>query len=696
MKKILLVSFLTSIFVFSGVKAQWIPTNGPEGGSVETLAQKGDYFIAGTWGTGVYTSTNNGANWKQSSYGLTGYGLAINKFLIKDENIFIATNGGVYLSSDDCSNWQLVNNGMTNAASVKALALLDDILLAGTSAGEIFATSITNIQWSNVTSSLPWIRVLYVKGNNIYAGTDNGIFCSTDNGTNWIEKNNGLTNKAINTIVSVNDTLFTGTNGGGAFLSADEGENWNSVQTLPLKYISCLCANNNDIYAAYSNFLYRSADKGKTWIELSVYGFGGIKSILLDIDTIYTATARNGISKSIDKGYNWVEINKGISNEYIIASIVSKESVVLGTPDGIKYSSDSGSTWNEADMQIKDLRIFCLKQIEDTLYAGSNVGEMYTSNDNGRTWTRREYYGANIAYFYTLQPIASSIVAGTNNGIMISRDYGSTWEKTGNGLPRTTINCSLATMGKVFVGTNTGIYVSTDGGYNWTEADSGVSNKYIWSMAADDSVIYVGSSLGIYRSTDEGNFWENIFPTFSYAYSLHCKDNILIAGGTNTNKLFVSSDTGNTWEDKSKELDFLGAVTSLCSDEKYLYAGTQSGVWKRDLSEIITSVENEKGSLLSDLYLSQNYPNPFNPTTTISYSIPVVETGHAPSLHVLLKVYDVLGREVATLVNEAKPAGNYHVNFNAGSACGGLTSGIYFYTLKAGEFTQTKKLILMK
>ncbi len=83
--------------------------------------------------------------------------------------------------------------------------------------------------------------------------------------------------------------------------------------------------------------------------------------------------------------------------------------------------------------------------------------------------------------------------------------------------------------------------------------------------------------------------------------------------------------------------------------------------------------------------MEQNYPNPFNPTTNISYRIP--ESGF-----VSLKVYDALGREVAALVNEVKPAGNYLVNFNAA----GLASGVYFYRLKAGNFTQNHKMILLK
>jgi hypothetical protein len=87
----------------------------------------------------------------------------------------------------------------------------------------------------------------------------------------------------------------------------------------------------------------------------------------------------------------------------------------------------------------------------------------------------------------------------------------------------------------------------------------------------------------------------------------------------------------------------------------------------------------------STYLLQQNYPNPFNPSTTISFSIPTSE-------FVTLKVYDVLGREIATLVNENLSAGSYSYNFDASN----LTSGVYFYKLQAGKYSETKKMLLSK
>jgi len=100
---------------------------------------------------------------------------------------------------------------------------------------------------------------------------------------------------------------------------------------------------------------------------------------------------------------------------------------------------------------------------------------------------------------------------------------------------------------------------------------------------------------------------------------------------------------------------------------------------------VVTSVDNLSSAMPQEFHLNQNYPNPFNPSTSIKYAI-------MSNQFVQLKVYDVLGKEAATLVNEEKSAGTYEVNFNASQ----LSSGIYFYKLQAGSFISTKKMILIK
>jgi hypothetical protein len=103
-------------------------------------------------------------------------------------------------------------------------------------------------------------------------------------------------------------------------------------------------------------------------------------------------------------------------------------------------------------------------------------------------------------------------------------------------------------------------------------------------------------------------------------------------------------------------------------------------------SDVNNGSPNDK---LFSYQLNQNYPNPFNPNTVISYQLPV-------SSNVMLKVYDVLGNEIAILVDEYKPVGSYEVEFNTSTINHHPSSGVYFYRLQAGDFVQTRKMILMK
>ena len=149
--------------------------------------------------------------------------------------------------------------------------------------------------------------------------------------------------------------------------------------------------------------------------------------------------------------------------------------------------------------------------------------------------------------------------------------------------------------------------------------------------------------------------------------------------------VFLSTDNDTSWTAVNTGLTNL-SVTTLTVSDAYLFAGIHyNGVWRRPLSEMVTAVEDKGNNVLKKFSLSQNYPNPFNPSTNISFSLP-------SKSFVSLVVYDVTGRKVATIISEDMSAGNYTRQWNAQ----GLSSGIYFYRLQAGNFTETKKLVLLQ
>ncbi|WP_337871666.1 T9SS type A sorting domain-containing protein [Ignavibacterium sp.] len=202
---------------------------------------------------------------------------------------------------------------------------------------------------------------------------------------------------------------------------------------------------------------------------------------------------------------------------------------------------------------------------------------------------------------------------------------------------------------------------------NWVNADRSTYNY--------DNL---GNRIQTTRQLWDGSNWQYYQQT-TYTYS----DTLLVhyllsqySGNQfiNVNQTSISYDNNN-----NKQIE--------------VYQNWVNGIWQNSnkfifTHTLITNAESEM-SFTDNFYLEQNYPNPFNPTTKIKYTIPDVGSGLALTV---LKVYDILGNEVATLVNDYKPAGSYEVEFNASN----LSSGTYFYKLSAGKFTATQKLILIK
>ena len=198
--------------------------------------------------------------------------------------------------------------------------------------------------------------------------------------------------------------------------------------------------------------------------------------------------------------------------------------------------------------------------------------------------------------------------------------------------------------------------------------------------------LFAGTSGGVFLSTNSGTSWSAAstgLPSYS-VYALATSGTNLFAG-TSGGGVFLSTNNGTSWSAVSTGLTKTN-VQSLAVSGTNLFAGTEGGgVWRRPLSEMITSVEQPSTDLPTHFSLGQNYPNPFNPTTTIWFSLPSKSFAS-------LQVFDALGREVSVLLSEDLSAGTYSRRWNAE----GFASGVYFYRLQAGSFTQTKKLIFLR
>ena len=369
----------------------------------------------------------------------------------------------------------------------------------------------------------------------------------------------------------------------------------------------------------------------------------------------------NGIFLSTNNGSNWTASNTGLPNNTFVSSfIVNGTDIFAGTNTGIYHSTNNGTTWTEDNIGLggMDIGINALAIEPDgkgsvNLFAGTADGLLHLSTNNGAFWTDVNVSLASPVSVLFVSPNGTggtNLFAGTFEDILLITL--TSLEVVNTGLTNSPYISSFAMFNtetntqNLFAGTEgDGILLSKNYGKSWMAVNLGLTNLDILSLTVSGQNLFAG--------TDNGG-------------------------------VFLSENNGS-WTIVNTGLPIVN-VMSLSVDGTYLFAGTNGkGVWRRPLSEMITAVKNQKNNLPTSFYLQQNYPNPFNPSTTISYSVP-------KSSLVTIKVYDILGREIKTIINEEKSTGNYSIQFNGNS----LPSGIYFYRMQAGSFAETKKLILMK
>ena len=384
----------------------------------------------------------------------------------------------------------------------------------------------------------------------------------------------------------------------------------------------------------------------------------------------------------------WVQCNNGLNGDEINCLAVNPSSTYLlaGTEgDGAFISTNSGDSWTAINNGLTNLLVYAFTMNDTYLFVGTDEG-VSRSTDNGSNWTPVNN-GLTNQFVQALIVNGTYLFAGTSGGgAFRSTNNGDSWEEINNGLTRPVVIDFAVSGTNLFAATvYGGVFLSTNNGNNWTEVNTGLTNYVILALCTNDINIFAGTLEGVFHSTNNGSNWTQVGLMTSYVGAFATSGNNLFAG-TEQNGVFLSSNNGGSWSEVNTGLTnhYIGA---LAVSGTYLFAGTSGdGVWRRPLSEMITSVwETTWNDLPIEYKLGQNYPNPFNPATTIRYSIPQTS-------QVIIKVFDILGNEMETLINEEKPVGNYEIEFDASK----LPSGVYFYRLQADNFIETKKMALMK
>lgn len=462
-------------------------------------------------------------------------------------------------------------------------------------------------------------------------------------------------------ITDSSGNVLAGTTGNGILRSSDDGTTWGSVSAGIRNPMigSLLRDSKNIIYAGTKGGVLFSDDNCTTWRELtSGLTVSSLKKIISDArGNLYVQG--DGIFISADRGKSWYALNNGLPTTNIVELVsLDKYVFTLIKEYWSKYRFYSGyklfeneNTWKKVNVGITDVAA----GLNGTIYAASNYYDfnpanydLFSSTDGGNTWTAL--------------PVPASVKE------------------------QKPLSITTNSKGELyFNGEYSGIYKSSDNGQSWTALNFVQTKAKKIRFNARDYLFAQADDYKLFRSKDDGQSWEQVnnnLPGYKITYMYVKAGQIYLT--LSNGHLYYSVNDGDTWSDISYNLD-TETITSVTDDNNsMLYVTTQRNeVYYLDKSFMTSDVE--EAVVPCEYGLLQNFPNPFNPTTNIGYSL--AEPGN-----VRLSVYDILGNEVAVLVNEYKNKGIYSTEMDASK----LSSGIYFYRLETGTYWAAKKMILIK
>src|SRR5574338_522560 len=663
-------------------------------------------------GGGVFKSTDAGLTW--SFLGLEGT-TSIGRIVINPQNsniLYLASVGsyfapnperGIYKSNDAGLTWEhsLFISDTTGAV---------DIIIDPNNPDRLMAAAWERVRRPN-TSPLPNPAVtnvgrigLAIHKNNpdiVYALYTDGysiisLYRSNDFGITWsdVDPDNELSGGMSNfswyfgqvrvhpenpNLVYVLDVAFMRSSDGGNSWPIIYGYNGPSELHVDHHALAFNPADPNFIISGNDGGINISTNSGQTFSQSKNIPATQFYEIGLDYnypEKLYGGTQDNGTNRTADGSIdNWQNIYGG-DGFYVVVDYNNSNIIYAESQNGgLGKSTDGGFSWQYALNGIDGSEptnwstpIVMDPNSSNILYFGTH--SLYRTTNSAASWVK-------------ISPQLTDWIPGRRLGTI------------------TTIAAAPSNSDVIYLGTDDAhVWVSSNNGTNWTDISKGLPERWVSRVVVDpvnENIVYVAFNglrwrdpqPHVFRSSNMGADWVDISSNLPDApVNAFAVDNIysnrLYLG--NDVGMYVSFDTGQSWQVLGEGLPVLpvGDI-KIHPTENFLVAGTYGrSMYKIDLN-LVTNADDSLPQLINGFTLNQNYPNPFNPATTISWQSSVAGNQ-------TLKVYDITGKEIATLVDEYKPAGNHEINFDASS----LSSGVYLYKLIAGKYSETKKMLLIK
>ncbi|MCB2199543.1 T9SS type A sorting domain-containing protein [bacterium] len=673
---------------------------------------------------GLFASLDGGQSWHFAGVGTLDLSSGSRAVEMEDGRILIAADQAL-LGNSDCHSFHVLSWYPPN---IKQIVRYGDTLYAATMY-EIYRSTNGGGQWqrvlsreSNLWESIYRLRINPVDGSVVaHMERPGGIFVwySEDGGDNWtqqqftgvfgsledmefdsdgtlwythnyqIQQVHALRTTTdfgeTSTEIHATDDNFSlgnfslGSDGSiviarhPGFLYSSNGTDFDLVNPDDISALEMVHMSGSTIVVGTSEGVYSSNDGGSNWSTTTSGLFG---SLMAD-----AAVGSNGEVFILRSGKAFFDTGDGFStveapsyqshSMYVEAASVGEngEMVVLGgvnqggTHAGGFYSSD-GTSWTAVNGASElEATIDHLVEVDGTFYASTQTSGLLSSTDGGVNWT-------------VLSTDAAGKVAVNGNGDMLMADW-------------------------------TGIRISTDNGSTWNPITIDVTTpETLIGNPTNSTFLLAGGFGGIERTTDGGEtstdimaainntlgaeYWQNGRINIAYDASgtLFAAVEVQInANGLQQTRLLSSGDDGDSFSDITPTLPQVpfrfSSVTKLrAGSDGSMMALTNHGLY---LNTLTVAAEEQAASAPIRFELAQNHPNPFNPSTTISFTIP--QSGFAK-----VSVFDLLGRQVATLLDAPVSAGQHQIQFNGAS----IPSGVYFYRLEAVGMTDTRKMLLVK
>jgi photosystem II stability/assembly factor-like uncharacterized protein len=675
-------------------------------------------------GTGMYKTTDGGTTWTYIGLDST---YSIGNILINPLNtqeIYAASPGstrrkniqrGLYKSTNGGNLWNLV---LFHSDSVGAI----DAALDPGNPSKIFTA-----MWERQR------REDYVK----YGGPMSALYMSTNSGANWSIVNGGFPSNASDlgrtslSIASSNTqiiyalTAYVNGNSRGLYKTTDGGTSWTLINasvagSSNYAWYNRICkvspTDPNNLYCGGLN-MEHSTSGGTSFSGIGVSHVDEHALAFAPSNTSFIVAGNDGgIDYSSNGGSSWQPTNMLPITQFYAGDIdYNNPNVILGgAQDNGTPRTLTGNQNDWTDISGGD-GFYCLVDYSTSqrVYVSTQNGALERSTNGGSSFLGGTS-GLDLTYTNWMTPYVMDkttpltlycgtykihkTINGMQSWTIISPDLANGHVQNLGTI--TTVDVSKSNANVIYCGTDdANVWVTTNGGGAWTKINSGLPYRWVTRVAIHPdsaNVCYVtlsgykvdSTGANIFRTSNYGSSWISISGNLPNA-----PINDVVIDPVQTSSLYIATDVGvmvtsnygASWSVLSP-----GIPTNVPCHDLTLHNPTRKlVVWTHGRSAFSMVLPPlgiiNQNEIVKGFNLSQNYPNPFNPKTVISYQL--IVNGYA-----ILKIFDILGKEVSTLVNQKQQAGSYKVEWDAVN----YPSGIYFYTLEARDYKLTRKMILIK